>query len=312
MLLEDCYTHPSGEGITFDNAWDWFHINSVEKDGHGNYLASSRYAHALFYVDGVTSETIWQVGGKNNNFTDLSGGRVTNIARQHHARWADGSSAITVFDNGEKPKDDEPASRGLKFSIDQEAMTVDVMAEAYHPLGYFSASQGSVQQLDNGNLLVGWGYAPAFTEFSSDGTEVLCDTQFAGLHTGDNGTFTPGALESYRAYQYSWVGYPLDPPDVAFVTKEKKMYVSWNGATEVREWVLEGTNELGDQREDFKMIEKFERQGFESSVAVDNKAYGLYRLTALDKNGMSLGAWAVFSSGDVQVCPLVSFTQTTF
>lgn len=147
VTLEECFTHPSGEGKTFANAWDWFHINSVQKDSKGNYLVSSRYAHALFYISGRTGEILWYLGGVNNSFKDLSAGRATSFARQHHATWVDDETGIIVFDNGEKRAANDTASRGLKIAVDQVAMTVEVVAEAYHPLRYFSASQGSVQQL---------------------------------------------------------------------------------------------------------------------------------------------------------------------
>lgn len=57
-------------------------------------------------------------------------------------------------------------------------MTAKVVAEAYHPLPCYAESQGSIQLLDNGNLLIGWGLAAAFTEFSPDGkrSSVTCNS----------------------------------------------------------------------------------------------------------------------------------------
>lgn len=70
-----------------DDPFDWFHINSIQKDELGNYLISARYPHSLLYIDGKTKETIWQLGGRSNDFMDLSGGNATNFAWQHDARF---------------------------------------------------------------------------------------------------------------------------------------------------------------------------------------------------------------------------------
>jgi hypothetical protein len=41
--------------------------------------------------------------------------------------------------------------------------------------------------------------------------------------------------DSYRAYRFVWHGHPSDSPAVAI---RDKVYVSWNGATEVAKWRL--------------------------------------------------------------------------
>lgn len=298
--IEDCYTKPNGEGKTALNAWDWFHLNSVQKDERGNYLISSRYSHSLFYINGKTNETIWTLGGKNNSFEDLSGGNASSIKRQHHARWTDiGTSgtqrAITVFDNSEKPN----PSRGLKILIDEDAMTTEILAEAYHPMGYISASQGSIQQLPNGNLLVGWGYAPAFTEFSPDGSEVLCDVQFAALH--NNGTWSPGAQESYRVYRLPWQGWPLQAPDVVVDRREAVMHMSWNGATEVRSWSVEGTRLSNTKQKPKQSRFSAKKVAFETSIEVDVVRYKEFTLTAYDQDDAVLGSWSVGFQGVIEV-----------
>lgn len=82
-----------GIGGHLNDPWDWFHINSIAKDELGNYLISARYPHSLMYIDGRTSETIWQLGGKENDFADLSGGEALNFAWQHDARF----EPVTTF-----------------------------------------------------------------------------------------------------------------------------------------------------------------------------------------------------------------------
>lgn len=327
VRLEDCYTKPHGEGKSALGAWDWFHINSVDKDEYGNYLVSSRYAHALFYIDGKTSETIWTIGGMNNSFTDLSDGRIINIERQHHARWAgraDGGDSnsryITVFDNGNTAQ--RVPSRGLKFLVNPDDMTLELMAEARHPNDYISASQGSIQQLDNGNLLVGWGYAPGITEFSPDGTKILCDMEMASMHF--NGTWSPGGVEIYRSYRLPWQGFPLEPPALAVDRKADLLFVSWNGATELSSWRLQGLDKAkrvkrlpqGDEgyehigendgepmeehnEDNWLLLQEVQRQGFETNISVSLRDQDLLKLTALGKDARILGSWTVSTRGTI-------------
>jgi hypothetical protein len=70
-----------------EDPFDWFHMNSIQKDELGNYLVSARYTHSVYYVDGKTSEVIWVLGGKKNDFMDLSNGTALNFAWQHDARF---------------------------------------------------------------------------------------------------------------------------------------------------------------------------------------------------------------------------------
>lgn len=47
-----------GNGDSADQPWDFFHINSVDKDERGNFLVSSRYMNCLVYIDGRTGDII--------------------------------------------------------------------------------------------------------------------------------------------------------------------------------------------------------------------------------------------------------------
>jgi hypothetical protein len=64
----ECYVSPGDTG-TEASPWDYFHINSVEKDFRGNYLVSSRHCHTAYYLDGTNGNILWRLGGKNSTFT---------------------------------------------------------------------------------------------------------------------------------------------------------------------------------------------------------------------------------------------------
>jgi hypothetical protein len=75
------------KGGSREDPFDYFHINSVEKDHRGNYLISGRYPQSIYYIDGKTGSIIWTLGGKQNDFQDLSEGSAINFAWQHDARF---------------------------------------------------------------------------------------------------------------------------------------------------------------------------------------------------------------------------------
>lgn len=74
--IKNSYT--TMNSATQGDPWDVYHMNSVEKDELGNYLISVRFLRAMIYIDGKTGEVLWQLGGKDNSFTDLSKGKATN------------------------------------------------------------------------------------------------------------------------------------------------------------------------------------------------------------------------------------------
>jgi len=297
--------------ITKPRAWDWFHINSVSKDHLGNYLISSRYSHSLAYISHTTGKILWQLGGKHNSFFDISPPPYTNLstslAWQHHASIVpaemssvpgdDNTTTILVFNNDAVNWNRTVPATVLKILLDTTTSppTSLILAAAEHPQGYVVPSQGSAQQLANGNLFVGYGYAAAMTEFSADGKEVICDWQYGALHAKAEGEYSAGMVQSYRAFKESWKGWPKGLPKVKIeevevevkpkngstdeqtqpqsaatehTTKEIRMWISWNGATEVETWMVErrmiSENAFESEDEDLPGLEgttdMFERQ----------------------------------------------------
>ena len=241
--LEESYRRPSPDQR---EAFDYFHINSVDVDTDENLIVSARRTSAVYKIDRTTGKVIWRLGGKRSDFEMGEGAR---FAFQHDARrHPDGT--ITLFDNrGEKMN--EP-SRGVALRLDEDAMTATLAREYTHPTETFAIFQGNVQNLPNGNVFVGWGSSPYLSEFSREG-ELLFDARF------------PDEVESYRAFRFPWKGLPKDRPAVAADSDKgdrTTLYVSWNGATEVAAWeVLAGP--APDRLEPLGSVA---REGFETAI----------------------------------------------
>lgn len=311
-LSEYEYDRNDLDGTAPELAWDWFHINSVDKDPLGNYLISSRYLHALLYIDGETGDVLWALGGRSNMFEDLTDSSnnpdlrpATLMAKQHHARWRDDYKSITLFDNGNI---DTSPSLGMWIDIDVDAMTVQTRQTYIAPNRQFGESQGSMQVLANGNVLIGFGHEAQYTEFTRDG-KPLCD-----IHFGPRSGFRTSSVESYRVFKHEWVGQPDTKPEVLVevdaVTDQVDLYVSWMGSTEVKRWRIEGKRYMNDTGP--IQLDIVAKDGFETSV--DLSSYGTssidsktqrssdfettqlryFRAVALDKNGTVLSTSSYF------------------
>lgn len=266
-----------------EDGWDFFHINSVQKAEDGNYLISGRNTHALYMVSGKTGNVLWTLGGKANQFEeqDYPAGKhfsnsMLSMAWQHHAKFYPGRDGkeITVFDNHGNEINGwgctENCSRGIHFSIDSKEKRVQLLNEYLHPVGLWSINQGSMQVLDNGNVFIGWGRNPAITEHLPDG-ECIFDVQFSPWRSPE--TEWEG-LDNYRAYKVDWVAEPYWAPNITAEKGAKgdiTAWMSWNGATEVAEWVLLGSSKGSDLNGKGKVIGRAQRDGFETAVWVDPK-----------------------------------------
>ncbi|PSR79542.1 ASST-domain-containing protein [Coniella lustricola] len=269
--------------------FDYFHINSVDKDHLGNYIISARHSHQIVCIS-PQGETLWILGGKSNMFQDLSDGRATDFTWQHHARWH-GNNTLSMFDNaktntgGRKYAEDH--SRGLVLTLDTQALTAAVLHDYYDPQHPKQAeSQGSMQMTDLGsNVLVDYGFYPAVTEFSKEGN-VLCDVRLAPWLIWKTGMVT-----SYRGFKTSrWIGRPWYNPVTSLTPSDGVIYVSWNGATEVASWVLQGSDWSGISDGVWQDLDVQAKDGFEASFDLTDDMPQYLRVAAVDKDGALLKA----------------------
>jgi hypothetical protein len=254
-----------------DQSFDYFHLNSIDVEPDGNLLISARHTCALYRIDRTSGEVIWRLGGKRSDFAM---GEGAPFAWQHDARrQPDG--AITVFDDGSNGQNQptEANSRGIVLAVDESAMTVTLTREYSRP-PILAKSQGSMEPLSNGNVLVGWGDQPYYTEFYRDGGVAL----EARL---------PDGASSYRAVRFPWPGKGDGDPALAgdlLPSGSSMLYASWNGATDVTTWIVLG----GDSPGALRAVTSRPRTGFETEIPVSGQP-AFVAVRALNSRGRTLG-----------------------
>ena len=252
---------------------DYFHINSVDDTPDGNLLVSARNTWAIYKVSRADGAVQWRLNGKRSSFRMLPGSR---FAWQHDARvQPDGT--ITLFDDEAAPPMAK-TSRGIGIGIDTHAHRAWLRHEYRPSPPTLANSQGNVQALPTGDVLVGWGASPYITEYSRHGAVVRLYTYARGE-------------ESYRAYRFPWDPHPLTKPAVAASTAggRTQVYMSWNGAADVASWQLLA----GASASALKPVATATSAGFETSTSI--AAAPFVAVQARDAHGTVLGTSAAIA-----------------
>ncbi|CRG86537.1 Neuronal cell adhesion molecule [Talaromyces islandicus] len=280
-----------GEG-TEHHPFDYFHINNVDQDVEGNYIISAGHTHAVSCIERSTGEVLWNLGGKGNSFRDLGERPMVQFKWPHEARWHDNDTLTVLESDGDHHPHNPPTeSRGMLIQLDVPNGVANVRQTFTNP-GRKTRFQGNMQLLeDTGNVFVGWGGHAGYSEFGADGT-ALCEVRFSKSHISSNGHGGPSQIS-----KGPWIGKPLTQP-VALVAAGK-IFVHWNGATEVAEWQLQAqlhptqdgsiADALSDAGE-FHGIQRVQKTGFETAIdtrLVDRNTK--FRIVALDRKGNELG-----------------------
>jgi hypothetical protein len=273
--------------------WDPYHINSVQPvsgGAHGRLLISLRNTWAAYLVDIATGDTVWTLGGTGSTFSIP---KSAQFQWQHDVTLHSGG-LVTLFDDaccditGNKASPFGTVygpSRGLLLRLDTSNNTVSYVHGYVHPqvggADIETAFQGGIQLLRNKNVVVGWGSAPFFSEFSYSG-KLLFDAVL------------PSPDVNYRAYVQSWVGAPpLSELRHAVKTKKGKptIYVSWNGATQVKAWRVLG----GSSSKHLRTVATSTKRSFETAIKLA-KGYHTYEVRALDSRGHVIGTSKPFGA----------------
>jgi Arylsulfotransferase (ASST) len=172
--------------------WDWFHINAVKLDTNGNILIDARDTWTTYEVSLATGNILWQLGGKDSSFKlQAAPGQVLDSAGEIFAWQHDpqplGNGVYTFFDNESSGTPLLPYSRAVTVKLNPWSKTATLIASDNQPEGLSAASQGNAQTTPNGDLVVGWGALPYFSELSPWG-KLLFNAQL------------PAGVNTYRAY----------------------------------------------------------------------------------------------------------------
>ncbi|KAI2832823.1 hypothetical protein CBS133816_1103 [Aspergillus niger] len=277
----------AGAGYNSSDAWDYFHINSVDKDTDGNYLISARDACAVHKINGSTGEIIWRLGGVKSDF-EL--GPNVKFCFQHHARFVskDGDSeVISLYDNSAHGTENgrghevhtHPFSQGKIIKVNTATWKAFIVQAFQPPDGLLSKSQGGTQLLPNGNVLVNWGSEGALTEFRPDGTPIL--------HAYMDSGFLGEGVENYRAFRYNWTGLPNETPAIVSLQNDEgtALYVSWNGDTETKFWRFYSVVDEYGSRE---FLGDAKRTGFETALSLPGRVIHAVSAEAIDSRGRVL------------------------
>jgi Arylsulfotransferase (ASST) len=263
--LADSYATPSNSA-----AYDAFHLNSIQPLGPDRILISARDTSAVYKVDRSSGRILWTLGGKASGFRLGPGAR---FYFQHDARLLP-HGRISLFDDEAGPPMKAPSSRGLILRLHYQARRAQVAQQYLRASDTSAQSEGSVQKLPDGDVFVGWGAQPFFSQFSPDGR-----LKFDASLPQDDGT--------YRTYRFPWHATPSTRPRVVARRGEPStasIYASWNGATEVARWrVL-----AGDDAGSLAPIAITRKKGFETRIDVSSAA-STFAVEALGSGGQVLG-----------------------
>ncbi|CAI6090757.1 unnamed protein product [Clonostachys chloroleuca] len=281
------YFAGADDGESPHSGFDFFHINSLDKDEEGNYLVSGRHTKTIHLISREDGKIIWTLGGKKNMFQDLSEGLATDFHYQHHIRMHE-NNTISLFDNAraerQGPKSPHDYSRGLVIKLDDIKLTATLVQQFWDPQHpKHPDSQGSAQLLEEtGGMLVDYGMYPAFTEFGPDG-DVLCDVRIAPWVL-----YRVGAVVSYRGFKGHWVGKPTSHINVYLKPSDGVLYVSWNGDTEVSQWVLQGADWEDVSRERWMNLAARPKDGFETGFDMEEDMPEYVRVAGVAQDGRIL------------------------
>jgi hypothetical protein len=274
--LDLSYTQPTRR------YYDYFHINSIDvwPGPQRNLLVSARNTSAVYLVDRQTKQVAWQLAGKRSDF---SMGPASRFWFQHDARALPDGSGISVFDDASPPCPERWAS-GKVLSLDTGSMSATLRHRYLHTDGELSTpSQGNCQLLADGSHFVGWGFRPYFSLYGPSSENTL------GAPLILDGRFPDGAA-SYRSFLFDWTGYP-PASELALVVQPAGVagrfdaWVSWNGATEVVSWRVNG----GPSPTALSPLVTTPKIGFETVVDFVGDGASYFDAEAIDATGQVIG-----------------------
>jgi Arylsulfotransferase (ASST) len=165
--------------------------------------------------------------------------------------------------------------------VNENSKTVSLAKQYTHSPALDTNFEGNTQILPNGDVFVGWGQQPYFTEFTAGGKQIF-DARFTSN------------TSSYRAYRFAWTGQPTTAPSIAVGNNNDgttEVWPSWNGATTVSSWrVLAGPSPNA-----LTSLLTAGKRGFETDISAGT-GVPYFQVQALGSKGQVLGTSATTSA----------------
>jgi hypothetical protein len=248
--------------------FDAFHINAIQALSKHRVLISARDTSAVYNVDRASGRILWTLGGKASNFRLGSGAQFYFQHDAHMLR----NGRIAMFDDGAGPPMLNPFSRGLILQLNSRRHKATLVRQFARSSTTSAQSEGSLQRLPGGNVFVGYGSEPFFSEFSPRG-KLLLDASLPA----DDGT--------YRTFRFPWSATPKTKPVlVAQRHGVVSLYASWNGATDVAKWQFLAGQSAGS----LSRVATTRKRSFETQLDMSSSAT-VFAVRALDSQGRVIG-----------------------
>jgi Arylsulfotransferase (ASST) len=259
--ISESFFKTNAPGLVYDP----YHLNSISLDTDGNLIISMRNTWGVYKVNTQTGAVMWTLGTNQNQFKRGAG---TSTVFQHDVLVQPGGT-FSMFDDGGGPPTVRPGRATL-------------LKQYKHSPALDTNFEGNAQALPNGDMFVGWGQQPYFTEFSASGKQIF-DARFNSN------------TSSYRAYRFQWTGQPTTPPSIAAGANNdttSELWASWNGATTVSSWrVLAGPSPGA-----LTQLETVGKHGFETGISASTGMPD-FAVQALGSKGQVLGTSSTATVG---------------
>jgi hypothetical protein len=176
---------------------DYDHPNSIDFDLDSNYILSFRNLSQILKLDAHLGTILWQMGGTHNQFTFINDPQADSLggtSGQHSVRVL-GNGHLLIYDDGNLQP--TPHSRAVEYVIDTVAKTATLLWQYLPNPAIFTPYVGSVQRLDNGHTLVGFGAAGQIHEV--DATSNLVGSAYFQLN-GQQIFYRANRIQSLYTY----------------------------------------------------------------------------------------------------------------
>ena len=279
-LLEHVSLAESQTKPPADEPWDPYQVDSLQELPNGHVLVSVRNTSSVYVVEKVTGRIAWQLGGARSTFKLMPSARFywqQDVQLRH-------GDEVSMLDNGccgLLPAGIGPAeqeSHGLLLRLNDIDGTATVLHRYSHAPALYTSDHGSMQTFRNGNALIGWGTLPYLSEYSADGALLYA----ASLPAGD---------ASERALRLGWRGTPPGRPQLAARRDGPRttLYVSWNGASEVKSWkIFTGASAARVKTNPGPIVAVAQRSGLQTAIPLSTDGQ-FFMAEAFAADGALLG-----------------------